>query len=211
MPQDLGINSGLRVSGSNISSKESLRVLCQQEQGQRNPAGPEAGILSSRATPAIFLLSPAEATKGSRVLSMLQDFGITGEWSTGSGSGNHRGSCACRNRDKGTPPDQRLRSIQVGATLAIFLLSPAEAAKGSRVLPTFQNLGITSGSLVSGTQHQLQIIMEVLCQQEQGQRNSTRPEAGIHSGLDSPQTQPRASRAPEDSPCHRIPSTPRSS
>jgi hypothetical protein len=38
MPQDLGISSGSQVSDHSISSKESLRVLCQQEQGQRNPA-----------------------------------------------------------------------------------------------------------------------------------------------------------------------------
>jgi hypothetical protein len=36
--------------------------------------------------PTIFLLSPVEAAKGSRVLSMPQDLGITGEWNTTSAS-----------------------------------------------------------------------------------------------------------------------------
>jgi hypothetical protein len=44
----------------------------------------------------------------------------------------------------------------------MFCLNPAEAAKGSRVLFTPQELGITSGSLVSGTQHQLQRTVEGL-------------------------------------------------
>jgi hypothetical protein len=35
----------------NISSKESKRVLCWQEQGQRNPALPEAGINSGQGQP----------------------------------------------------------------------------------------------------------------------------------------------------------------
>jgi hypothetical protein len=47
---------------------------------------------------------------------------------------------------KKTLPNQRLRSLPVGTTPAIFLLSAAEAAKGSRVLSTPQNLRITSGS-----------------------------------------------------------------
>jgi hypothetical protein len=45
--------------------------------------------------------------------------------------------------DKGTPPDQRLGSVLVGATHCIFLLSPVEAAKGSRVLSIQQDLRIT--------------------------------------------------------------------
>jgi hypothetical protein len=44
----------------------------------------------------------------------------------------------------------------------IFPLSPSEAAKGSRVLSTLQDLRITSGSWVSGMQHQLQRIVEGL-------------------------------------------------
>ena len=68
----------------------------------------------------IFLLSPAEAAEGSRVLSTLQDLGIMGEWNATSTPKNHRGSCACRNRDKGTPPNQRLGSIQVVASPTIF-------------------------------------------------------------------------------------------
>ena len=45
---------------------------------------------------------------------------------------------------------------------AIFLLSPAEAAKGSRVLSMLQDIGITLGKRVSGTQYQLQRIVEGL-------------------------------------------------
>ena len=44
----------------------------------------------------------------------------------------------------------------------IFLLSPAGATKGPRVLSTPQDLGITSGLLVSGTQHQLQRLSKGL-------------------------------------------------
>jgi hypothetical protein len=47
-------------------------------------------------------------------------------------------------------------------TPAILLLNPAEAAKGSRVLSMLEDLRITLGSLVSGTQHQLQRTAEVL-------------------------------------------------
>ena len=68
------------------------------------------------------------------------------------------------------------------STPAIFLLSPAEAAKSSRVLSTPQNLRITSRSRVSGTQPQLQRIAVGLYQQEQGRSNPARPEAGICSG-----------------------------
>ena len=46
--------------------------------------------------------------------------------------------------------------ILVGDIPAIFLLSPAEATKGTRVLSTLQDLGMTLGSWVSGKQHQLQ-------------------------------------------------------
>jgi hypothetical protein len=53
-------------------------------------------------------------------------------------------------------------SVPVRATPTIFLLSPEEATKGFRVLSTPQDLGITSGSRVSGTQHQLQRIAEGL-------------------------------------------------
>ena len=45
---------------------------------------------------------------------------------------------------------------------AILFLSPAEAAKGSRVLFMLQDIGITSGTRASGTQHQLQRIVEGL-------------------------------------------------
>jgi hypothetical protein len=43
-----------------------------------------------------------------------------------------------------------------------FILSSALASQGFRVLSTPQNLRITSGSLVSGMQHQLQRITEGL-------------------------------------------------
>ena len=52
--------------------------------------------------------------------------------------------------------------ILVGATPAIFLLSPVESTKGSRVLSMMQDLGITLGSWVSRMQHQLQRITEGL-------------------------------------------------
>jgi hypothetical protein len=42
----------------------------------------------------------------------------------------------------------------------IFLLNPLEATRGPRVLSTPQDLGITSGSRVSGTRHQLQRIQD---------------------------------------------------
>jgi hypothetical protein len=41
-------------------------------------------------------------------------------------------------------------------------LNPVEATKGSRVLSMLQYLCITSGSRASGTQHQLQTIVEGL-------------------------------------------------
>jgi len=46
-------------------------------------------------------------------------------------SKNHRGSCASRNKDKGTPPDQRLGSIQVRTSPAIFCVNPAEASRSN--------------------------------------------------------------------------------
>ena len=80
--------------------------------------------------PAIFLLSPAEATKGIRVLSTLQDLGMTlGSWVSDpipSAPENGRGSCVSRNRDRGTPPDQRLGPIQVRGSPAIFCMNQAE-------------------------------------------------------------------------------------
>ena len=60
------------------------------------------------------------------------------------------------------PPDQRLVPVPVWVTPTIFLLIPAETSKGSRVLSVPHDLGITWGSRVSGTQHQLQRIEEVL-------------------------------------------------
>ena len=76
--------------------------------------------------PTIFLLNPAEAAKGSTVLSMPKDVGITGEWNATSAPKNLGGSCASRNRDKGTPPNQRLGSIQVRASPTIFCMNLAE-------------------------------------------------------------------------------------
>jgi hypothetical protein len=85
-----------------------------------------------------------------------------GSWIPTSAPRNCGGSCANWNRDKGTPPSQRLGSILVGATLAIFLLNPAEATRGPRVLSMIQDLWITSGSQVSGAQHQLGRVKEGL-------------------------------------------------
>jgi hypothetical protein len=69
-----------------------------------------------------------------------------GEWIEITAPKNLGGSCASRNRDKGTLPDQRLRSIPVGTTPAIFLLNPPEASRGPRILSTPQDLRITLGS-----------------------------------------------------------------
>jgi hypothetical protein len=55
-----------------------------------------------------------------------------------------------------------MRDALVGATPAIFLLSPVEIAKDSRVLSMPQDLGITLGSWVSGMQHQLKRTEEGL-------------------------------------------------
>jgi hypothetical protein len=55
-----------------------------------------------------------------------EHLGITGEWKTTSAPKNHRKSCASRNKDIGTTPDQRLGSIQVWASPAIFYMNPAE-------------------------------------------------------------------------------------
>jgi hypothetical protein len=71
-----------------------------------------------------------EAAKGSRVLSTPQDLGnplgITGEWNATSASKNLGGSCAGRNRDGGTSPDQRLGYIKVWDSPTIFCVKPAE-------------------------------------------------------------------------------------
>ena len=48
----------------NISSKESQRVLCQQEQGQRNPAQPEGEILSSQGHPHDLPREPGRGHQG---------------------------------------------------------------------------------------------------------------------------------------------------
>jgi hypothetical protein len=55
-----------------------------------------------------------------------------------------------------------MRDALVGATPAIFLLSPVEVAKGFRVLFMLQDLGITLGSWVGGMQHQHQRTEEGL-------------------------------------------------
>ena len=78
---------------------------------------------------AIFLLSPAEATKGTRVLSTLQDLGMTlGSWVSGKQHQLQKlqRSCASRNRDKGPHPNQKLGSIQVWASPTIFCMNLAE-------------------------------------------------------------------------------------
>jgi hypothetical protein len=60
MLQDLRIPRDHRWVEHNISSKESRRVSCQQEQGWRNPAWPEAGICSGWGWPTIFCVNPVE-------------------------------------------------------------------------------------------------------------------------------------------------------
>jgi hypothetical protein len=110
--------------------------------------------------PAIFRLNPVEATKGSRVLSTQQDLKIPGEYNSTSAPKNCEGSLPAGTGTKEPCPIQTLGSFQVPATTAIFLLSPEEATKGSRVLSTRQDLRITLGSQVSGMKHQLQGIVE---------------------------------------------------
>jgi hypothetical protein len=59
------------------------------------------------------------------------------------------------------PENQTIKKVMIYRYTykdVISLLSPAEATKGSRVLSMPQDLGITSGSQVNGTQHQLQRI-----------------------------------------------------
>jgi hypothetical protein len=74
----------------------------------------------------IFLLSPAEAFKGTRMHSSLQDLRFTGEWNSTSAPKNCGGSCASRNRDRGSLPNVKLGSIQVWASPAIFCVNPAK-------------------------------------------------------------------------------------
>jgi hypothetical protein len=52
--------------------------------------------------------------------------------------------------------------ILIGASPSIFCLNPVEAAKDPRGLSTPQHIRITSGSPVSGTQHQIQRITKGL-------------------------------------------------
>jgi hypothetical protein len=75
---------------------------------------------------AIFLLNSAEPAKNPRGLSTPQDLGITSEWNATSVPKNRRGSCASRNRDKGTLLNQRLGSIPVGDSPTIFCVNPPE-------------------------------------------------------------------------------------
>ena len=89
---------------------------------------------------ATFLLSPAENAEGSRVLSTLQDLGITGEWNATSAPKNQGGSCASRNRDKGTPPNQRLGSFPFRASPTIYLVNPVKGSRRPRGLTTPQDL-----------------------------------------------------------------------
>jgi hypothetical protein len=53
--------------------------------------------------PAIFLLSPEEAAKGSRELYTPQDLGIMGEWNATSAPKNHGGTCAKQEQGQMNP------------------------------------------------------------------------------------------------------------
>ena len=57
---------------------------------------------------------------------------------------------------------------------ALFLLRPAEAAKVSRVFSMPKDLQITSGKRVSGTQYQLQRIVEGLVTPGTGKKEPRR-------------------------------------
>jgi hypothetical protein len=99
---------------------------------------------------------------------MPQDLRIMGEWNTTSAPKNQGGSCASRNRDKRTPPDQRLGFIQVWVTPTIFLLNPAEATKGSKsdlhTTGPRDHLGIMGEWITTSAPKKLQ---RALCHQEQ--------------------------------------------
>lgn len=68
------------------------------------------------------------------------------------------------------------------------LLSPVEAAKGTRVLSMLQDLRITSGTLMSGMQHQLKRISEGLVPAKIGTKEPrpTRSWDQFRSGLALP-------------------------
>jgi hypothetical protein len=57
-----------------------------------------------------------------------------GEWKATSAPKNRGGSCASRNKDKGTPPNQRLEFFPVGANPTVFRVNPAEGIEGCRGL-----------------------------------------------------------------------------
>jgi hypothetical protein len=51
---------------------------------------------------------------------------VMGNSNTTSATKNRGVSCASKNRDGGTPPNQSVGSVQLGASPAIFCMNPAE-------------------------------------------------------------------------------------
>jgi hypothetical protein len=76
-----------------------------------------------------------------------------GEWNTTSTPKNLGGFCASKNRTKEPCQTRGWYPFWSGPPPAIFFLNPTEATRGPRVLSMPQDLGVTSGSQVSGTQH----------------------------------------------------------
>jgi hypothetical protein len=66
---------------SKISSKESWRVLCQQEPGQKNPTRPQAGIRSGQGQPHHLPCEPSRGGQGpQRTLHASDTLAHTGPW-----------------------------------------------------------------------------------------------------------------------------------
>jgi hypothetical protein len=126
-------------------------------------------------------------------------FGITGEWIATSAPKNQGGSCASRNRDKGTPPNQRLGSFPFRASPTIYLVNPVKGSRRPRGLTTPQDLLAQLGPRdhrwvernISSEESK-----RVLCQEEKGQRNPIQPDLdSFQSGparRSSAWTRPRA-------------------
>ena len=117
-------------------------------------------------TPAILLLSSREAAKGCRVLSKPQNLRIT-SGSRVSGMQHQLQRIEEGLVPAGTETEEPHQTrgwdpFWLRPLPAIFLLRPAEAAKVSRVFSMTKDLRITSGKRVSGTQYQLQRIVEGL-------------------------------------------------
>jgi hypothetical protein len=147
-----------------------------------------------RTTPAIFLLSPAEIAKGSRVLftHSWDHLRIMGEWNATSAS-----------RIVEVPAlGGKGRQISEFEASLVYKVSSrtASATQRNPASKTKQNKKKQRNK--TKQQQQQKESRRVLCQQEQGQRNPAQTEAEIHSGQ---------GQTPVDSPCCRTSSIPRTS